>query len=79
MLGVKHGSLADTLGLPNEEIARRIGIGNYRRMRQRRAEEDEMFPEVVATIMAESVQEQAGAEPKLPKNKKTKKDTSKEE
>jgi hypothetical protein len=49
-LGVKHGSVDDVLGIPKQEIARKIGFGSYRRMRLRKATEDERFPELLPPV-----------------------------
>ena len=45
-LGVKHGSIYDTLGIPNDEIAKRLGFGNYKRLRLQQATEEDRFPEL---------------------------------
>lgn len=45
-LGVKHGSVYDNLGIPNEEIAKRMGFGNYRRLRLAQATEEDKYPEL---------------------------------
>jgi hypothetical protein len=57
-LGVKHGSVYDTLGIPNTEIAKRLGFGSYKKMRLDQATEEETYPELQATLDAEMVQEQ---------------------
>lgn len=64
-LGVKHGPIAETLGICNKEIARRMGLGNYGKMRLRKATEDEMYPELSYNVDAEALQEatSGGAEP----------------
>ena len=36
-LGAKHGPMSETLGLPGEDIAKKIGAGNYKRLRLRKA------------------------------------------
>jgi hypothetical protein len=43
-LGVKHGSVNDTLGIPNNEIAKKLGFGNYRRLRLLRETEKDRYP-----------------------------------
>jgi len=65
LLGVKHGPMSEQLGIPNSEVARRIGIGGYARMRLRKATEDKKFPELVyeAGVDTESVQESVEGEP----------------
>jgi hypothetical protein len=32
-LGVKHGPISETLGIPNSEVARKLGFGGYARAR----------------------------------------------
>lgn len=49
-LGVKHGSLYDVLGIPNEEISKKLGFGGYKRMRLRQATEEERFPELLPPV-----------------------------
>ena len=67
LLGVKHGSVVDTLGIPKANVARKMGFSGYRRLRYQAAEEDMTLPELVLTEDDESVQEKK-IEPK--KNKK---------
>ena len=49
-LGVKHGSVFDTLGIPNYEIAKKMGFGNYRRLRLAQATEQEKYPELLPPV-----------------------------
>ena len=63
LLGVKHASMSDTLGIPRTEIARKLGFGGYVRNRLRKSTEDENLPELVLTLDAESIQESVEAEP----------------
>lgn len=49
-LGVKHGSTYETLGIPNEEIARKMGFGNYRKLRLQHATEMEKYPELALSV-----------------------------
>jgi len=49
-LGVKHGSVNDVLGVPNSVIARKMGLGNYRKMRLLDCEEKEKFPELLPPV-----------------------------
>jgi hypothetical protein len=69
-LGVKHGSTVDTLGLPPSEVARRLGVTNYGKMRLVKATEEDKYPELISTLDMESVQERLEAEPS-PKKVKT--------
>jgi hypothetical protein len=67
LLGVKHPSLVETLGIPREDVAKKLGFGNYRKKRLQLATEDEKFPKLLSTIEAEAAQ-QASGEAKLPVN-----------
>jgi len=71
-LGVKHAAVTDTLGLPKEEVAKRMGFGNYRQLRLNYETEKEKYPELPMTLDAESIQEKTEAEP--PRGKDTKKE-----
>jgi hypothetical protein len=71
-LGVKHGPIAETLGIPNEDIAKKLGAGNYKRLRLRKATEDKQYPDLTYNIDAESLQETVEGEPKKPVKKETK-------
>lgn len=62
-LGVKHGSVNDTLGIPKEEIAKKLGFGNYKRLRLRESAEAMRFPDLTPNEDAESEQEKNEAEP----------------
>jgi hypothetical protein len=68
-LGVKHGSTFDTLGIPNREIAKKLGFGNYRRLRLEHATEAAFYPTLIPTLDQESVQEKTEAEPPLAKKR----------
>jgi hypothetical protein len=57
LLGVKHGPVSEQLGIPNEEVARRMGVGNYHKARLKKATEDEMYPELIYNVDAEATQE----------------------
>lgn len=65
LLGVKHGPLSESLGIPNSELARRIGIEGYARARLEKATEDEMYPKLLYElgVDAESIQEGSEGEP----------------
>lgn len=67
MLGVKHGPLSQTLGLPNSETAKKLGVYGYGSQRLKRATEEEKYPELVyeGGVDAETVQEKVeGEQPK---------------
>lgn len=72
-LGSKHGPMAETLGIPNEEISRKMGFGSYERMRLRQATEKELYPDLIYNMDAESLQEKKeGNLSESRKNAKTK-------
>lgn len=58
MLGVKHGSLYDTLGIPNNEIAKKMGFGNYRRLRLAQATEEDRLPKLEPPVDAGGQQQE---------------------
>jgi len=62
-LGVKHGSLASTLGIPMSLIAKRLGFGNYRRLRLMHAAEEEFYPDLQPEVDQEAAQEKQIGEP----------------
>lgn len=70
LLGVKHGPISGTLGIPNRQVADALGFGSYGRNRLRKATEDENYPELIYAIDAESLQEKIEAEPPVKKIKK---------
>ena len=77
LLGAKHGPVAETLGIPNSEVAKRLGFGGYDRLRLMKATEDGKYPELVYTIDAESIQETVEGEPKKKTDDKKKEKNSK--
>jgi hypothetical protein len=64
-LGVKHGPIVESLGIPNSDIARKMGFGGYARARLRKATEDDKYPKLKyeAGVDAESEQETSEGEP----------------
>lgn len=76
LLGVKHGPIAQTLGIPNADVAQKLGFGGYGRARLEKATEDEMYPALVYAADAESLQEIEEGE--TPKKKKVDKASNKE-
>jgi hypothetical protein len=67
-LGVKHGSISDTLGIPYSEVAKRLGFGSYKRMRMRHATEAKIFPKLQVQVDQEQMQEKKeGEKPKVKK------------
>jgi len=77
LLGSKHGSVADTLGIPKRAIASKLGFAGYPKLRAEKAIEDEKYPETLSLENEDAAQEKtiAGIE-KNPKPKK--KPTAKE-
>ena len=49
LLGVKHGSLVDTLGIPYSVIAEQLGFTNYRSLRAKSSAEKKLYPELVSS------------------------------
>jgi hypothetical protein len=70
LLGVKHGPMAEQLGVSNKWVAEKVGVGSYDQTRLDKATEDELYPELVyeAGVDAESTQEKAEGEKKKAKN-----------
>jgi hypothetical protein len=53
LMGVKHGSLADTLGVPLSAIAEKLGFTNYRSLRAKHAVESKKYPELSSGLEEE--------------------------
>ena len=47
LLGVKHSNINATLGIPYEEMAKRMGFAGYGRMRKKAATEAENYPKLI--------------------------------
>jgi hypothetical protein len=67
VLGVKHGPMGESLGIPNSTIAGMLGFGGYGRYRLRKATEDEKYPPLlyaggVDTLEQEAIQESVEGE-----------------
>ncbi len=63
LLGSKHASVVDTLGIPRQTVARRLGFSNYFELRKQKANEDEIYPETLSAYDQESIQEKKESEP----------------
>jgi len=63
LLGVKHGSLNDTAGMPNEELMKKMGFRGYKKLRLQKATEDKKYPPTVLAVDQETHQELTEAEP----------------
>jgi len=72
MLGVKHGPMAETVGIPNSLVAANMGFGSYGRNRLRKATEDNKYPELLYAggVDAEALQETMEGEKPKPTVKK---------
>jgi len=57
LLGSKHGSVIDALGIPRSEVAQRLGFTHYATMRKEKATEDKVYPELI-DLAAEGAAEQ---------------------
>ncbi|MFP4448494.1 MAG: hypothetical protein ACLFPH_07140 [Bacteroidales bacterium] len=68
LLGSKHGSIVETLGIPKEEVASKLGFGNYKRLRLRKSEEDLKYPAMLTNVEQESIQERNEGEKRKPGN-----------
>lgn len=67
-MGVKHGALSDTMGIPIKELAKKLGFGNYARLRLMYETEKERYPELLPPVDAGGEQLEPGNK-KLGKNK----------
>jgi hypothetical protein len=66
LLGVKHGAVNQTLGISNEESAKRLGFQNYHKSRLKLATEEKNYPKLMTELEAERIVEGV-SEPGLPK------------
>jgi len=64
-LGVKHGPVAEQLGMPNSSIATKLGINGYPQMRLKKATEDEKYPELDYNVGVDMSGQEAGQEKKI--------------
>lgn len=55
-LGVKHPSVVEVLGIPREDVARKLGFSGYKSKRMRYATEEEILPELPLTADLETQQ-----------------------
>jgi hypothetical protein len=74
LLGVKHGSTNEVLGVPNQEIAKRMGFPNYRKLRLKHATEEERYPELAMAVdqgdVPGGIKSPANGQPAVPEKKK---------
>jgi len=75
LLGVKHGSLVESMGIPMDEISRRLGFADYHTQRLKFATIKKMYPDLPLTIDQEMMQEkQLASTENKNKSKEVKKD-----
>ena len=55
-LGVKHPSVVEVLGIPREDVARKLGFSGYKSKRMKYATEEETLPELPLTADLEASQ-----------------------
>ncbi len=77
LLGVKHPSIVEVLGIPKEVIAQKLGFDGYKSYRLRYATEMEELPELPTTAALDAIQEKGG-EPSLPGEEEDDKNKKKE-
>lgn len=70
LMGVKHASVVEVLGIPRSVVAKKLGFGRYIKNRLQYATEDENLPDLPLTAELDSIQE--GGEPTLPEKDKDK-------
>lgn len=70
-MGVKHGGLSDTLGVPPSLIAERLGLTNYRTLRAKHAAEKKKYPELVIAAEEDSDVIDSANESKMLEKKKS--------
>ena len=70
-LGSKHGDTNLTLGIPYEEIAKKLGFGNYRKLRLQTATEKERYPELASPVDQPGTNKNPNELPAGNKNKPT--------
>ena len=72
LLGVKHGPVSESLGIPHSTIAKRLGFGSYYKRRLTHATEEDLYPETALAIAIDSAEESAQSqEPSNVPGKKT--------
>lgn len=71
LLGVKHPSVSEVLGIPKGIVAKKLGFGRYRRLRLEYATEEDTLPTLKTTAELEhqqAVTQEVGTEPKKQKD-----------
>jgi len=61
--GSKHAALSDMAGMPNEELVKKMGFGNFRKLRLQYETEKKHYPDLPLQVDLESIQEKKQAEP----------------
>ncbi len=62
LLGVKHGSVSESLGIPHKDIAKKLGFGSYYKKRLIFATEEKVFPKTPLAIAIDAAEEAAGSQ-----------------
>lgn len=59
LLGVKHGPVSESLGIPHSAIAKRLGFGSYKKRRLAHSTEEEIYPKTQLAIAIDAAEESA--------------------
>lgn len=70
VLGVKHGPLSETIGVPPSKAAKMIGVGGYGMNRLRKATEDKKYPKLIYADGMDPEAKQEKAEGELTNKKR---------
>ena len=62
LLGVKHGSVSESLGIPHTDIAKKLGFGSYYKKRLIFSTEEEVFPKTPLAIAIDAAEESAASQ-----------------
>jgi hypothetical protein len=62
LLGVKHGSVSESLGIPKEDIATKLGFGSYAKKRLMFSTEEDTYPPTPLQIQIDAAEESAGSQ-----------------
>jgi hypothetical protein len=62
LLGVKHGSVAESLGIPHTDIAKKLGFGSYYKRRLVFSTEADVYPKTPLAIAIDAAEESAASQ-----------------
>lgn len=62
LLGVKHGSVSESLGIPHQDVAKKLGFGSYYRRRLIFATEEGQYPKTPLAVQIDAAEEAAGSQ-----------------